>query len=67
MKNLGTVALIDASPKGWKEHSRFQLQTESELRQDRWLLWTHPVIAGGRLYLRNQELLFCFDISNPSS
>ena len=25
-------------------------------------LWTHPVIANGRLYVRDQELLFCFDV-----
>jgi len=25
-------------------------------------VWTNPVIANGRLYLRDQELIFCFDI-----
>ena len=25
-------------------------------------IWTHPVIADGKLYLRDQELLFCFDL-----
>ncbi len=60
----GTVALIDASPKGWKEFGRFQLPADSELRQPRWLIWTHPVITGGRLYLRNQDLLFCYDVKS---
>ncbi len=58
----GTVVLIDASPEGWKERGRFQLTPDSELRQARWLFWTHPVISDGRLYLRNQELLFAYDI-----
>ncbi len=58
----GTVALIDASPKGWKEFGRFQLPFDSELRKPNWLIWTHPVISDGRLYLRNQDLLFCYDI-----
>ena len=25
-------------------------------------LWTHPVVANGRLYLRDQELLFCYNV-----
>lgn len=58
----GTVALIDASSAGWKERGRFTLAPRSKLRQPRWLIWTHPVVTGGRLYLRNQELLFCFDV-----
>ena len=63
----GIVVLIDASPQGWKERGRFQLKKDSKFRTDRWLHWTHPVVTGGRLYLRNQELLFCFDVSKPSS
>lgn len=58
----GWVVLIDATPTGWKERGRFQLLPDSKLRQERWRRWTHPVITGGRLYLRNQELLFCYDV-----
>jgi outer membrane protein assembly factor BamB len=58
----GTVVLIEASPKGWTEHGRFQLPHDSKVRQPKWLVWTHPVISGGRLYLRNQDLLFSYDI-----
>lgn len=61
-ENEGTVVLIDASPEGWKERGRFTLTLKSKLRQPRWLIWTHPVVTGGRLFLRNQELLFCFDV-----
>jgi outer membrane protein assembly factor BamB len=66
-ENDGTVVLIDASPKGWKEHGRFKIAKESQLRKDRPTLsnggvWTHPVVANGRLYLRDQENLFCYDI-----
>ena len=25
-------------------------------------VWTHPVVANGRLYLRDQELVFCYDV-----
>jgi outer membrane protein assembly factor BamB len=61
-KDEGTVVLIDASPEGWMEHGRFQLPYDSKIRKPKWLIWTHPVISGGRLYLRNQDLLFSYDI-----
>ena len=58
----GTVALIDASPKGWSEKSRFKLEPQTTQRSPQGRIWTHPVISNGKLYLRDQELLFCFDV-----
>lgn len=53
----GTVALIEASPKGYKEHGRFE-QPDRTKKQS----WPHPVIANGKLYLRDQDNLFCYDL-----
>ncbi|MEC9054013.1 MAG: hypothetical protein VX633_01810 [Verrucomicrobiota bacterium] len=25
-------------------------------------VWTHPVVVNGKLYLRDQDLVFCFDV-----
>lgn len=58
----GTTALVDASPDGWKEEGRLKLPEASKLRKPSGRIWTPPVVAGGRLYLRDQELLFCFDV-----
>jgi outer membrane protein assembly factor BamB len=58
----GTVALAEASPSGWKEHGRFKLEPQSSQRSPSGHIWTHPVITGGRLYLRDQELLSCYDV-----
>jgi len=58
----GNVALIEASPKGWKEHGRFKIPKESSIRSGSGGIWTHPVVANGRLYLRDQDLIFCYDI-----
>lgn len=58
----GTLALIDASAEGWKERSRFKLTPQTKQRSPRGKVWTHPVISNGRLFLRDQELLFCFDV-----
>ena len=62
-ENTGTIALIDASPDGWKEHSRFTLTPQTTQRNPKGKVWTHPVVANGKLFLRDQELLFCFDVS----
>jgi outer membrane protein assembly factor BamB len=63
----GEAVLLEASPKGWKEHGRFTIPQKSNAPADRPTsrgagIWTQPVVANGRLYLRDQELLFCFDV-----
>jgi outer membrane protein assembly factor BamB len=62
-EQTGEVALIDASAKGWKEISRFKLDPQTEQRSKSGKIWTHPVVSGGRLYLRDQELLHCYDVA----
>lgn len=60
----GTAVLIEATPEGWRESGRFSLPRESKQRSAGGKFWTHPVIANGRLYLRDQDLLFCFDVKD---
>jgi outer membrane protein assembly factor BamB len=61
----GTVVLVDASPAGWKEHGRFKLDPQSKIRSSSGRVWTHPVVSHGRLYLRDQDLIYCFDVKKP--
>ena len=58
----GTVCLIEASPDGWKENGRFRIPRQTDRPRKSGQIWTHPVISDGRLYLRDQDLIFCFDI-----
>lgn len=53
----GTLALIEATPEGYREHGHFDQPDRSSKNS-----WPHPVIAGGRLYLRDQDVLLCYDI-----
>ncbi len=55
--NQGTLALIEASPEGYREHGRFDQPNRSTQKS-----WPHPVIAGAKLYLRDQDLLLCYDV-----
>ena len=62
-EKTGTAVLIEADPKAWKEKGRFTLSPQTTQRNPKGMVWTHPVVSGGRLYLRDQELLFSFDVS----
>jgi len=61
-EDTGEVVLIAASSESWQEHGRFTLEPQSEQRSPKGRIWTHPVIADGRLYLRDQEFLHCYDV-----
>jgi outer membrane protein assembly factor BamB len=52
----GVVGLIEATPSGYHEKGRFRL-TQGSLPT-----WTHPIIAGGRLYLRDQDTIYAYDV-----
>ena len=52
----GVVGLAEATPTGYKEKSRFQIPRGS------FPTWVPPVISEGRLYLREQDNLYCYDI-----
>ena len=60
----GAVVLVEATPTGWKEDGRFSLPKESKIRVPAGRFWTHPVVANGKLYLRDQDLIFCFDVKD---
>lgn len=53
----GTMALIDASPQAFKLEGKFRLPDKSRKES-----WPHPVIANGKLYIRDQDVLLCFDV-----
>ena len=52
----GVVGLIEATPEGYKEKGRFKIQ------QDSLPTWAHPVVVGGRLYLRDQDTIYAYDV-----
>lgn len=52
----GVVGLAEASPTGYSEKGRFTIQ------QGSLPTWSHPIIAGGRLYLRDQDTIYAYDL-----
>jgi outer membrane protein assembly factor BamB len=53
------MALAEVSPDEYRERGRFKLPTRGRPS------WAHPVVAGGRLYLRDQNFLTVYDVKAP--
>ena len=52
----GVVGLAEATPTGYREHGRFRIEPGSLPT------WSHPIVTGGRLILRDQDNVYAYDI-----
>lgn len=52
----GVVGLAEANPTSYREHGRFEIQT------GRAKTWSHPVVANGTLYIRDQDTIYAYDV-----
>jgi outer membrane protein assembly factor BamB len=50
----GRLAQAEATPAGYRERAAFQVSEQK--------CWTVPSLAGGRLYVRDEEHLLCLDL-----
>ena len=50
------MGLAEATPTGYRETGRFPIADQG------WPSWAHPVVSGGRLYIRNQATLLAYDV-----
>jgi hypothetical protein len=60
----GAVMLAEATPEAYREKGRFMppdrpKRTRAAMEK----AWTYPVVANGRLYIRELDSLWCYDIS----
>jgi outer membrane protein assembly factor BamB len=56
----GVVGLAEATPEGYREHGRFTIDTGSLPT------WSHPVVSGGRLYIRDQNTIYAYNVKAGS-
>lgn len=52
----GTMALIEATPNGYAQKGAFKLASVNGPS------WPHPAIHAGKLYIRDQDVLLCYDL-----
>ncbi len=56
-EDSGAMVLVEASSTEYREKGRF-IQPDRTPEK----AWAHPTIANGKLYLRDQDLLVCYDL-----
>jgi len=56
LSESNVAGLAEASPSGYVEKGRFSIPDKGLPS------WAHPVISGGRLYLRNQDSVMAYDV-----
>jgi outer membrane protein assembly factor BamB len=55
----GAMLLIEPSRAEYLERGRFEQPDRTKLPA-----WAHPIVANGKLYLRDQDTLFCYDVKS---
>jgi outer membrane protein assembly factor BamB len=73
----GEVALVEATPEGYREKGRFtppdgpmnrksplteRVLSEAKSKVGDGRTWAYPIIANGRLYIRDWNCLWCYDV-----
>jgi outer membrane protein assembly factor BamB len=62
----GDLALVEATPEGYREKGRFTPPDQPE-RPRGAKAWTYPVIADGRLFVRDLGTLRCYDVAEDGA
>jgi outer membrane protein assembly factor BamB len=58
----GTVYLAEAKGDGWSANGNLRLPQETKFPRNKGAIWAHPVIADQTLIIRDQDLIFAFDL-----
>lgn len=59
LSESAVVGLVEATPAGYRELGRFTIERDSRPS------WAHPALADGRLYIRNGDAIYCYDVKAP--
>ena len=60
----GEVLLVAATPDGYRENGRFSPPGQPKHTIQMEKAWAYPVVAAGRLYLRDHGVLWCYDVKS---
>jgi outer membrane protein assembly factor BamB len=56
LEERGDLVLLDPDPQGYRELARSKVSGHT---------WAHPALAGGRLYVRDDQALICLEVQSP--
>jgi hypothetical protein len=60
LSEQGRMGLVKATPAGHDLVSEFRIPKGGEGPS-----WAHPVVCGGRLYIRHGDFLYAYEIRQP--
>jgi outer membrane protein assembly factor BamB len=58
----GDVALVEPKPEAYTEKGRFTPEEQPKRKHQMDKAWTYPVVSNGRLYIRDHDMLWCYDV-----
>jgi len=58
----GDVSLVEATPEAYREKGRFTPSGQPKRKDSRERAWAYPVVANGRLYIRDLDSLWSYDV-----
>ena len=61
----GDVALVEATPEAYREKGRFTPPDQPNRGNSK--AWAYPVVANGKLYLRDMDAVWCYDVRDPDA
>jgi outer membrane protein assembly factor BamB len=62
----GEVALVEATPEAYRERGRFTPADPPKHTKRMEKAWAYPALANGRLYVRDLNVLWCYDVKAPA-
>jgi outer membrane protein assembly factor BamB len=57
----GNLALVEPTPEAYREHGRFTPPGQPKRGKSK--AWAYPVVANGRLYIRDLGVIWCYDVA----
>ena len=61
----GDVALVEATPEAYREKGRFTPPDQPDRGNSK--AWAYPVVANGKLYRRDMDSVWCYDVRDPNA
>ncbi|WP_419189588.1 PQQ-binding-like beta-propeller repeat protein [Stieleria marina] len=58
----GSVHLVTPDKSGWKSNGSLTLPKQTDIPRNKGAIWAHPVVADQTLFIRDQDLIYAFDI-----
>ncbi len=63
----GEVALVEPGPESYRQKGRFMPPDQPKHPNEMEKAWAYPVVANGRLYIRDHGMLWCYDVKAARS